>query len=94
MKATILKEGDRVRLVTSRWNDTPLNPVWGGNHGKVLGTVEKTPVKAGATEWFDVRWDSGPVNSYRLEDIALNEIDLHQANSEDVKQEVPKDLEF
>ena len=56
-----LNVGDRVALVSKTYDDSPSNPIWGGDEGKILGTIiEKTG------NLCTVKWDNGRTNWYNL----------------------------
>lgn len=55
-----LKIGDRVKLLSStEYDDSDVNPVWGGSQGKILGTVEAMD---SGLMGIHVRWDNGTKN--------------------------------
>lgn len=66
MKA--FKVGDKVKLVSTRYSDTDINPRWGGRYGKMSGRIK---------EFFDggcfVIWENGQINGYTDMNLALIE---------------------
>jgi len=62
-----MKIGDRVKYVGDRWDDCERNPLWGGKHGKIAGTIISD---ATGLDW-KVGWDNGRYNSYDEEDLQL-----------------------
>jgi len=62
------KIGDRVKLISSNWGDTSVNPRWGGAHGKIGGTIVLYEGKCLETR---VKWDNGEKNSYDFSDLQL-----------------------
>lgn len=54
---TKFKIGDRVKYVSGKWADSKSNPLWGGEYGKIIGTIEGVWGKD-----CDVKWDNGECN--------------------------------
>ncbi|MHC1728050.1 MAG: hypothetical protein AB9866_18950 [Syntrophobacteraceae bacterium] len=61
------KVGDRVKLISERYDDDIYNPLWGGSQGKVTGKVERIRPDG----HIRVEWDNGIGNSYLPEDLEL-----------------------
>ena len=66
---TGLKKGDRVKLVASRYGDSPCNPIWGGSQGCIKGVI--TRHSSGVDLSTGVTWDNGLRNTYDDMDLAL-----------------------
>ncbi len=65
-----LKKGDKVRLITDDHGDYGSNPVWNGKEGQVSGLV--TNVDLDSDFCYQVRWDNGYCNSYKVGDLAIH----------------------
>ncbi len=64
------KKGDRVKLITNKWGDYENNPRWGGEFGKMLGTISADSLED--TDFTDsVKWDNGKINSYKKGDLGF-----------------------
>ncbi len=63
------KIGDRVKLITDKWEDGKHNPLWGGECGKVVGTVIKTMNTNYQDFAYNIKWDNGGLNSYHIDDV-------------------------
>jgi hypothetical protein len=64
------KKGDKVKYVSGKHGDYSGNPLWGGNCGCVAGIFMGD---IGTGDYYDVIWDNGEQNCYRLEDLELVE---------------------
>ena len=64
-----LKEGDKVILTTDIYTDTKSNPLYGGKHGKVVGTIYNI-VNLTSLPKIGVEWSNGHRNGY--DEIDLN----------------------
>lgn len=74
MATTKLKTGDRVILVANRHGDTRSNPIWGGAHGEVPGTVKANSGTRDIGSFpVSVLWDNEHQNSYDVEDLMFLE---------------------
>lgn len=60
--------GDRVKYVSHKYPDSESNPLWGGVHGKIMGTVV---AKANPNGWTRVRWCNGETNTYNRNELEL-----------------------
>ena len=61
--------GDRVKLVSNRYCDSPTNPHWNGCCGQVVGVIYI--VETGSNPYC-VQWGNGNTNSYYSnEDLEL-----------------------
>jgi len=58
------KIGDRVKYTSNNHGDRESNPLWGGDYGKVKGTI--TDIDS-----IRVKWDNGNSNSYSADDLEL-----------------------
>ena len=69
--------GDRVKLVSGQWGDSHNNPVWGGEYGKIQGTITSINSDRIADD-FDlpcsVLWDNNEVNDYEFDDLMIDEV--------------------
>jgi len=54
-----LFKGTRVKLTSRIYGDVLSNPVWGGDFGKIAGTI-----KDSSDDGCTVNWDNGKFNSY------------------------------
>jgi len=75
------KVGSRVKYISKTWGDTNNNPLWGGKHGKVVGTImEINPSfynnRAGEDFDYYVKWDSGGRAYYAESDLSLSDEQL------------------
>jgi hypothetical protein len=61
------KIGDKVKYVSGRHGDSEVNPLWGGEQGKIKGTI----VLFKDDGWIDVKWDNGIQNCYVERDLVL-----------------------
>ena len=68
MKNREFKVGDRVKYTSEKYKDAMNNPLWGGRHGKIKGTIDHLP-KAGLPIY--VIWDNGAHNTYKKMDLEL-----------------------
>lgn len=71
--------GNKVKYISGVYHDGNSNPLWGGRHGKIEGTI--TDIEN--TEWHGngfngelmdshyVKWDSGSSNHYLRKDLEL-----------------------
>lgn len=59
IKEPPIKEGDRVRLITTRHGDSRRHPVWKGKYGGIEGTVRDVICKTRYPS-VTVRWDHIP----------------------------------
>lgn len=53
--------GDRVIYIKNVYGDTSYNPLYGGHHGFIIGTVTMV-----WTDYIEVAWDNETFNSYRF----------------------------
>jgi hypothetical protein len=63
------KKGDRVILVTDKYGDYPINPIWKGAFGKVVGTIRE--VVPSEEYPYKVGWIHNQQNAYKEEDLNL-----------------------
>lgn len=56
--------GDKVKLITNDYGDSPDNPVWGGEEGNVVGYIDEVYTKE-----VGVKWNNGIHNSYFMRDL-------------------------
>lgn len=66
-----MKIGDKVKLVSHYYGDTPSNPVWYGIYGIIEGTVTNVGTGSMPTIW--VNWDNGKKNTYMFKHLKLIE---------------------
>ena len=59
------KVGDRVKYISFIFGDHSYNPLWGGRHGKVVGTISNIDYE------YLVDWDNGHTNTYDDDDLEL-----------------------
>jgi len=59
------KIGDRVKLVCMAYIDSGDNPLWGGKHGNVIGTITSIDYR------IKVAWDNGSANNYANDELKL-----------------------
>ena len=66
------KKGDRVKYVSGNWGDKETNPLWGGECGKIAGTISSK------TEFsYRVEWENKLTNSsYTDDDLELVRINV------------------
>ena len=76
---TNFKIGDTVKLITTKWGDTPDNPVWDKNFGRIFGVVINVTYLSCCV--VTVRWDNGWENTYYSNELKIA-----------VKNELPDDL--
>ncbi len=69
------KTGNRVKLISMIWLDGKHNPLWNGEHGKVIGTIILIGKGSGNNLNYTVCWDNDGLNIYYE-----NDIELYQAN--------------
>ena len=62
------KIGERVKYTSGLWVDAENNPLWGGIHGEVKGTI--TELKPDYMS-VKVQWDNTGHNTYNYEDLEL-----------------------
>mgnify|MGYP003632826182 CR=1 FL=1 len=65
----MFKVGDKIKLVTKDYGDTPNNPFWGGRYGSICGVINNIVTDDGLN--IKVSWDNGCKNSYRKSDLQL-----------------------
>ena len=65
------KKGDRVKLVSDYYGEAEANPVYGGEFGKIIGTVSSIEVSGSGAKTTFVRWDNGYSNGYDDEQETL-----------------------
>ena len=71
-----ISEGSRVKLVKDWYGDYRNNPVWGGQYGKIVGTITfyrcLNLVNITRRTYGKVRvlWDNGTENNYVLQALA------------------------
>ena len=68
------KVGDRVKLKPRLYSDSSYNPFWGGNSGKITGTI--TSIRADPYYQIQLKWDNGEINIYKESDLELIESNL------------------
>ena len=71
----MFKVGDRVILITNRFGDTSVNPVWNGRHGKVVGRVIEFQ-KGDFLSPYRVIWDNHVRNAYNEHDLRLYKLGI------------------
>jgi hypothetical protein len=76
MKESMIEDGLRVKYVSGRHGDSASNPLWGGEHGYVGGTLKK------ARYGVSVYWDNKRRNSYSASDLEL--LDFPEGNFESI----------
>jgi hypothetical protein len=64
-----MKIGEKIKLISYYYGEAPGNPVWGGRHGEIEGTV--TNVGAGEMPTIWVNWDNGKKNTYMYKHLKL-----------------------
>lgn len=64
-----MKIGDKVKLVTKRFDDKKYDPLWGGQYGFIEGKVVK--ILDRPKEPYRVNWDNRQYNSYNEEDLEI-----------------------
>ena len=67
MNKSKFKKGDRVKYTSGRFSDSLSNPLYGGQYGKVLGSIALISCDV------NVLWDNGFTNSYSGSDLKLAE---------------------
>ena len=64
--------GNRVKYISRRHGDSLSNPLWGGRHGKVMGTVVND--NYGGSLPYRVLWDNGHSNGYGERDLEITDL--------------------
>ena len=62
---------DRVSLTTQRYADSQCDPIWGGKHGYVVGTILERIVETGREDEYMVTWDNSDKNTYNDIDMSM-----------------------
>lgn len=64
-----MKIGDKVKLISYYYGEADSNPVWGGKHGYMEGTV--TSVGSGKMPTVWVKWDNDRKNTYMYKHLKI-----------------------
>jgi len=67
----MFRKGDRVRYISEEWGDSEDNPLWGGEHGHIVGTVGEYVSTEEDDLTMGVKWDNGKFNTYTIADLEL-----------------------
>jgi len=81
------KVGDRVKLIAEEYLDCPENPFWGGEEGKIIGTVLSIDEDI---QPIIVKWDNEEENCYDGEDLELITEEDEMAEIEELKETIKK----
>ena len=65
MLIATFKVGDRVKLIPGIFDDNVDNPIWDGEYGRVIGTIDRISKKRDPEDLnIHVLWDNGSHNPY------------------------------
>lgn len=71
-KLSTFKPGDKVVLTTTRHGNSKCNPVWGGQHGKLVGIIEEPNGPYRSSDFpISVLWENGEHNQYTEGDLCM-----------------------
>ena len=63
-----LQVGDRVKYISKEFSDCEEDPLWGGKHGNIKGTVQSIAGKV-----INVKWDNKKIQSYGKQHLKITE---------------------